>query len=354
MNDEIRHRRYRGSLVFPIVLIGLGIAFLLENLGVMTGSVWDWALRLWPVLLIAIGLDGIFFRNGGMAGSALLIGAGTVFLLTNFGYLSFSIWQTVFQLWPLLLVAIGFDIFIGRRSVWASLVGVVLILAILFGALWFLGARVERGQAISGQQVSQALQEATQARVVIDHGSGSIRLHALAGSDSLLSGQAPVFRGGSILQQYTVQNGTGALTLSESGNNAFIPNDADYTWDLGLNPQTPLDLQVNMGAGNLDLDLTGLKITALKVNLGIGEIKIVLPTTGSFSAEIKGAIGSLVVTLPQGLAAQIKSDSGLTTVQAPPGFSKDGNTYTSPDYAGAANRVDLTVGQAIGSVVIKR
>lgn len=355
MNVETRHRHGRGSLVFPILLIGLGIALLLENLGVMTGSVWEWVFRLWPLLLIAVGLDGIFFRRGGMAGSALLIGAGLVFLLTNFGYLSFSIWQTVFNLWPLLLIAIGFDIFVGRRSIWVTLLGVVLILALLFGALWFFGARVGPAQAVAGPQISQDLQDASQASVVIERGSGDVRLHVLAGDDGLLLfGHAPVANGVSASQDYRVQGGTGVLTLSQRGDNAYLPNASAYVWDLGLSPQVPLNLQVNMGAGNLDLDLSGLKITGLKVNQGAGEIKVALPASGSYPAEIKGAVGTLVVTLPQGLAARIKSDSALTAVQMPSGFTKDGDTYTSPDYSGAANRVDLTVGQAIGSVVIRR
>jgi len=59
----MEQRRWRGSLVGPIILIGLGIVFLLNNLGLLSWSVWEVILRLWPILLIAIGLDILLGRR---------------------------------------------------------------------------------------------------------------------------------------------------------------------------------------------------------------------------------------------------------------------------------------------------
>ena len=50
-----RHE-HRGGFVGPTILIGLGILLLLSNLGMLQWSVWDTAWRLWPILLIAAGL----------------------------------------------------------------------------------------------------------------------------------------------------------------------------------------------------------------------------------------------------------------------------------------------------------
>ena len=48
----VRH----GGLVGPAILIGLGVVFLLNNLGMLDWGIWNILLRLWPLLLIAIGL----------------------------------------------------------------------------------------------------------------------------------------------------------------------------------------------------------------------------------------------------------------------------------------------------------
>ena len=42
-------------LFWPIILIGVGVILLLNNLGVIMGSPWEVIWRLWPVLLIALG-----------------------------------------------------------------------------------------------------------------------------------------------------------------------------------------------------------------------------------------------------------------------------------------------------------
>lgn len=49
------HRR--GSLIGPILLIGAGLLFLLSNFGVIDANIWRSLLNLWPLLLIAAGLD---------------------------------------------------------------------------------------------------------------------------------------------------------------------------------------------------------------------------------------------------------------------------------------------------------
>ena len=43
---NVEERKQRGSLVGPVILIGLGVVFLLNNLGVLAWSVWEVILRI--------------------------------------------------------------------------------------------------------------------------------------------------------------------------------------------------------------------------------------------------------------------------------------------------------------------
>lgn len=43
---------------FGVFLVALGILFLLDNLGIFRGDIWDWA---WPILIICIGI-GIILK----------------------------------------------------------------------------------------------------------------------------------------------------------------------------------------------------------------------------------------------------------------------------------------------------
>jgi hypothetical protein len=46
-------------MFFGLVLLAIGVIWLLEKLGVLTGSIWGY---VWPTVLIIIGLSFIFNR----------------------------------------------------------------------------------------------------------------------------------------------------------------------------------------------------------------------------------------------------------------------------------------------------
>ena len=80
-------------------------------------------------------------RRGSLVGPLILIGLGVVFLLNNLGALDWNVWEVIFSLWPVLLIAAGLDVLFGRRSGWGALVSLMLIVALLAGAFAILKRR---------------------------------------------------------------------------------------------------------------------------------------------------------------------------------------------------------------------
>jgi len=95
-----------------------------------------------------------------LVGPVVLIGLGVIFLLNSLGVLAWSVWEVIFRLWPVLLIAAGLEIILSRLSVWGSLLALVLTGAILAGMLWMLGPDIRIGQVVAGEEVRQALGEA--------------------------------------------------------------------------------------------------------------------------------------------------------------------------------------------------
>ncbi len=348
--------RFRGGLFFPVLLVTLGVIFLLNNLHILAGDAWDTLLKLWPFLLILLGLDGILRRDG-LVGGVLLIGIGVVFLLSNFNVLALNVWETILRLWPILIIAIGFDILIGRRRhLLISLIALLLILAILAGAVWFLGLAPESGgQALLNRQIDQTFDTAQRARVAIEPGAGSLRLNALSDETKLVSGSVPATeRSQSVKRYFSVQDDEARLTLRGEGYLFFWPgnNEDRWVWNLGLNPKIPIDLVVSLGAGESDLDLSALNLTGFKISMGVGQTTVTLPSRGVLKGQLNGAIGQLVILVPNGIGVKIQANTGLVGVNAPASYQKQDRQYTSPNYASAENRIDLEVGLAIGGVDI--
>jgi hypothetical protein len=295
-------------------------------------------------------------RRVSLAGSVILISLGIILLLNNLGLLERSVWEVIFRLWPVLLIVWGLEILIGRRSVWGSLLALVLILAVLAGALWLFGAGIGTGRAFTSEDVRQALDGATQAEVVIAPAVGTLDIEALPESASLVEGVIRLGRGERATPEFAVEDGTATFTLRSEGValGPFIGSwDDQRGWDLGLSPDVPLQLEVSLGVGKSDVDLTGLTVSDLEVSMGVGQTTVILPGEGHFQAEIDGAIGQTIVVIPAGLAARIHVDTGLAGSQLPDEYQRRDDVYTSPGYESADNRVNLKVSQAIGNITIR-
>jgi hypothetical protein len=294
-------------------------------------------------------------RRVSLVGPVILIGLGIILLLNNLGILEWSVWEVIFRLWPVLLIAAGLDLFIGRRSVWGSLLALMLILAVLAGALWLFGAGIGTGQVSAAEEIRQALDGATQAEVVIAPGVGTLHIEALSELTNLVEGAIHLSRGERATPEFAVEGETATFTLRSEG--TFIPFvggwGAQRGWDLGLNPDVPLQLEISLGVGQSDIDLTGLTVSNLAVSMGVGQTTVTLPDDGRFQAKIEGAIGQTVVVIPAGLAARIRVDTGLAGRQLPDAYQRRDDVYTSPGYESADNRVDLEVSQAIGNITIR-
>ncbi len=289
-------------------------------------------------------------------GPVLLIAIGAVLLLNTLGILEWSVWLSIIRLWPVLLIAAGLDLLLGRHSVWGSLLAAVLVLGVLAGALWLASADVAPGGAgLVAESVQQPLGAATSAEVVVSPAVGRLQMEALPEEASLVQGT--IYRGRNEEVEQVLDSGTRATYTLQAGDVSWVPFGTwsfdRRLWDVGLSPGVVLDLEAELGAGEAVLDLTGLQLERLEVDVGVGRVEIRLPAEGRFEASIDGAIGETVIVIPGGLEARIQASTALAVRNMPAGYRRDGDVYTSPGYEGAENRVDLTVNQAMGALTVR-
>jgi len=91
-----------------VVVIAAGLLLLASNTGILTESV-SRIIFSWEMLLIAIGVVNIFWRQSFWSG-AILIGLGSFFLLVNFYHMPFSTWQLFL---PALIILVGLKMIFG-------------------------------------------------------------------------------------------------------------------------------------------------------------------------------------------------------------------------------------------------
>ena len=111
-HDDYRFQwRSSPGLIPAIVIIGVGVIFLLNNLHVLRAEEW---YRYWPTILIAAGLAKLVDSNtqGGRLAGGVLIGVGGLFLLDTFNLIQLT-WDAF---WPLVLIGVGLLMLFNRLS----------------------------------------------------------------------------------------------------------------------------------------------------------------------------------------------------------------------------------------------
>jgi hypothetical protein len=294
-------------------------------------------------------------RPASIVWPVILIGVGILLLLSTFNILDWNAWGNLWRLWPLILVAVGLEILIGRRSVIASLVIAGLLVVAVAAALTFWAWMPFSGQSVTTDNVNQPLQGATAASASIDFGVGNLNIGALAGTDQLVSGRIAHGDRETITQDFHTSGNTAYYTIKSKTDWVFPFFDQGGTnrdWNLNLNANVPTDLSVNTGVGTANLDLQGLNLTSLDLNTGTGSTIVTLPAHGSFNAGLNAGVGDLTINIPASMAARIHLDSGLGNRDVPANYTHTGNVYESPGYTEAKDRVDLNISAGVGNIRI--
>lgn len=285
----------------------------------------------------------------------LLIGAGVLLLLTNFGWFDLGSLWSLLSLWPIALIAVGVDIITaGRYRV--AVVIVALIVAALWGSTGLRGFGIGLGGASGRVDVAHPLDGARSAEVVLRLGVGDVTIDAAAARGTLLSGTILAGRNESITQRPSRSGTTARVEISsqQAGPTSMTGGDT-RRWNLSLTREVPVDLRVNSGVGRTTLDLRDATLSRLAYAGGVGETVVTLPGSGGYRGEFELGVGATTVRLPQSVEARITVRTGLGRASVD-GFDRAGDVYTTPGYASAAAnaRVDLSVQGGVGAVTIQR
>ncbi|NLC66278.1 MAG: cell wall-active antibiotics response protein [Clostridium sp.] len=101
----------KDRIIFGVILVLLGAGFLLDQFGVVSFS--DIISVYWPLILIIIGVLGLFKKNSSKLISGLILIFGILFQIQKLGFLKVDIFKTF---WPVVLIALGFSIIFSRGN----------------------------------------------------------------------------------------------------------------------------------------------------------------------------------------------------------------------------------------------
>jgi hypothetical protein len=294
---------------------------------------------LWPVILITVGI---------------------LALLQNFGQLPGNFWLTIARLWPLILVLLGVEILIGQlRLPYAiSMLLALVVIAGTIGAVIYMAAQSpEEIGASTGdvEHIERDLQGVTSAAVALQFGAGTLTLGSTGGSQLMAGDFRTVAGQGRPTINYSGSGGRGNLTIAVPKNQVlpFFNAGRGNEWNVSLNSGVPLSLRIDAGASTNELNLMDLKLTDLRVQAGVSTNNINLPNNGSYTARISCGLATTTINVPEGVAARIRIDGGMQSTSVDESrFPKSGDLYVSPNFDTATNKVDLQIDGGLATVSV--
>jgi N-terminal domain of toast_rack, DUF2154/Domain of unknown function (DUF5668) len=303
--------------------------------------------------------DGRRYR-GSITGAMILIAIGIFFLAVNL-HPNIDPWPILFRYWPLILIFIGagkiFDSFIFRDRTGASTgdhfsaVSVALVVLILiFGlAIW-------RGHEVRGRDV---MHDAHAVELLGAHDvSANIEMPAgqlnVTGGDRRLLDSDFTYNEeeGKPSVDYTVSGGHGRLTITQEGHHMHFGT-THNTWNLHFGGNEPLDLKLNMGAGQSDLNLRDLNLHRLDINIGAGQMNLDLsgPRTSNIDSVIEGGVGSGTIRLPKAVGVRVHAQGGIGSISTD-GLTADGDAYVNSAYGKSPTTINLEIHGGIGEITL--
>jgi hypothetical protein len=257
------------------------------------------------------------------------------------------------------------------HKVRVSVVGLLMLIFISFAlAACNEGARV--GDLQTETQTVE-LSDADSVDVEIQMGAGNLEV---SGGASELLEATFTYNVEELNPQATYSNGRLEIKdsdVDESIRSLFDLDEYRNEWDLRLNDATPMEMNINLGAGRSNLDLSTLALTSLTMDGGAGEIVLDLSDSQSLGrldfrigvgnstidltgewqddldARIEGGLGQLNLRLPSDVGVSVQVNTGIGAVEAT-GLTQNGDTYTNDAFGVSDVTLHIDVEGGVGQI----
>ena len=285
---------------------------------------------------------------GGLILPLILIGLGVAFLLANLGYLPPISIRAIADVWPVVLILVGIEVLLGRRQ---PLLGLGLQLVVLALAV-----------AIVASQSAGLLTSAaatTSSETVARDGATALALDGQGGDISITGGASALVEtrstGGEVRVTSDREGGTARVEVKPRHELVLPFQGLRTDLDVALASDVPASIKLDIGAGNVRLDLRDLRITAVDIDAGAGDISITLPTPqGEVAVKVDAGAADVTIEVPSGVEARVTVAGGVVTLESTNSrLVVSDRVAETAGYAAASSRVTVRIDGGAASVHIR-
>lgn len=317
-------------------------------------------------------------ESEGMVPGLMLIGIGSLWLLSKFNYINFSFSNLVrafVDLWPLILVVAGVNLIFKRQRFVHSITWLIFLAILLFYSAFgptFFGNKFDMFG--TNQNHTQTAQPATNTQPSKQSGiesasfpmdkytpapkTGDMTLNLSAGDVTLGSDNdnlvAYVVPSGKLKEKTVDVSGEHANLVFSEGSQ--MPGHKGSSYNFYLGSDVAWNIHANSGAVDGNFDLENVKVNALDINTAASDLKLTLGNQNPMTTvKINGAATDLQLDVPNDSGLKVKISSlGKDNNLESKGLIKQGDYYVTPGFDTAANKIDVQISTAATDIKLDR
>ncbi|MBR6089709.1 MAG: hypothetical protein IKP86_07235 [Anaerolineaceae bacterium] len=335
--------RSRYSIILPIAVVLSGVVLELNSLGIAGEFLpADLVMKIWPALLVFVGLDLLISQHRLVGGITILFFAAAL-LSTQFLGWNNNLWKFFQKVWPILLILFGLDWIFSGRSLINTAVIVAGVIILIYALFTFLDVPVIRelpfkldltkiiptetagltpvqpvpqgsvpemfpqpvaevpsaGPSEQGGKVAVVIPMQNTANVNINAASGKISLKGDSTSEFLVSGSVSLDQAEQFTNTTDFGGDAAEVLLRSEGNAAKAMSSV---WDLSLSPRRSVNLNAVVKTGYIKADLRNMNLSTVSFENKNGPIDVMVPANGSPYIRISAAGDDTIrIYVPQGV-----------------------------------------------------
>lgn len=306
----------------------------------------------------------------------VLLFVGAVLLLENFDVINFY-WRNVWSFWPVFLIIAGVNILFNRNKSETGNMISLGVLVIMLGFIFYRGQQPPANRNWIGERFSKDLDldldsvedgesqklnfaepmiAADSAKKTVLNISGGGTSFNLSGeTDQLITAEVERRNGNFILQKESTDSvNTLTFKMKDKKGNWSLGNGGNDV-DLKLNKKPEWTVNMNMGAGEVKLDLSAYKLRSFRFDGGAASVDLKvgaqLPIT---DVVVKTGVASVEINIPETSGCRIKTKTGLSAKDFP-GFTKvDNNNYETSNYSSSTKKIFINLDGGLSNFEVNR
>jgi hypothetical protein len=294
----------------------------------------------------------------------LFVILGVLGLLANFFDFTFQ-WSTAWKFWPLVLVLIGLSIIVKNKSgkmIISGLAGLVLAVSIFAsissGLNFFRGGlnfTFDDGPIVT--ETSRYTEEFNDtikfASLNFSAGAGNFRL--LTTTDELLDISTESHGVDYTLIRNDFDDKSDLTFKMESKKFRFGKKGSFNKVEIALNPEPVWDINFDVGAASMKVDLSPFKVKNIDINMGAAALNLKLgEPVDETKLDIAAGASDIDIFIPENAACEITSDVALSSTKYE-GFTKfESGRYRTPNFDESSKKIFIRIESGVSSIDVRR